>query len=115
MILKIERKEFKAGNTEEYENYSRTFYKGWWIIGEIEKIHYWHIPKIEVSSYLDNNSEWYDLCIKHLTREKMLSSMALSMTITFNDPGKSPYNIALQDCYCYLCNENGKTIDKLVC
>lgn len=114
MILKIGRNEFKSGSTEEFESYSATFYKGWWIIGEIEKIHYSYMPKKEVPKYIEY-SECYDLCIKHLTREKMLSSKALKMTITFSDTNKNPFNALLQDCVCYLCNEDGKTIDKLIC
>ena len=112
MILKIERREFKAGSTEEYEAYSNTWAKGCWVIGEIEMIHHKHIPKKDIEKYLEYGS-FYDLAIKHLTREKRISNRALNIQIKFSDPSKGPYHIFLQDCTCYLCNNDGKTIDKI--
>lgn len=117
MILKIVRNEFKSGDKEEFDRYLATWSKGCWIIGEIECMHYHYIPKIKVADYLDSEGhyEFYDLAIEYLTREKKRSSRALNLTITFSDPSKRQFNIFLQDCVCYLCNEDGKTIDKLTC
>jgi len=117
MILKIERKEFKAGDKKEFDSYWATMDRGCWIIGEIEGIHYKYIPKNKVAGYIDNPGHYNfcDLAIEHLTREKRISSRALSMAITFSDPSKRQFNIWLQDCTCYICNEDGKTVDKLIC
>ena len=118
MILKIVRREFKAGDKEEYDCYWATIFKGCWIIGEIEMIHHDRIPKKDVEGryYTESDCrEFYDLKIRHLTNEKMLSSGALQLQLTFSDRSKNDFNALLQDCTCFICNEDGKTIDKLTC
>lgn len=114
MILKISRNELKSADKEEFDKYLATLDKGCWIIGEIEVIHHRHISKKDVEGRYDF-SGFYDIRISHLTREKRLSTGALEIQIKFSDPSKDLFNIILQDCVCFICNENGKTIDKLKC
>jgi len=117
MILKIVRNEEfkKAGDKGLFHNYLPTMSRGCWIIGEIENIRYTCISKTDVADYIGSSRGYYDLAIQYLTKEKTLSSKAFDMAITFSDPSKKQFNIFLQDCTCYICNEDGKTVDKLIC
>jgi len=104
MILKIDTNRKK----EEYLDFNE-----YWIFGEIERIHYknW--------SYGGDGHYGFDLELFCSTSSpegvEDKDKDTLHIAIRFEDTKKDVYNILLQGCTCYICNNDGKTIDKLVC
>lgn len=111
MILKIDTNNNKK-DTLNFNDY--------WIFGEIERIHYnyWKPGGVsflaDLELYCSEPSD-YNLEEGYITFNKDEEKNILQLNLKFNDPKKDTYSIFLQGCICYLCNDEGKTIDKLVC
>jgi len=115
MILKISKNELRERKTSDYGKTPKIFeHLDWWIFGEIERMHYTYMSKEEAKDALFK-PELYDLHMVHVNEDKRKSSGALEIILRYTDPKKDTYCVLLQDCICYLCNNDGKTIDKLTC
>jgi len=104
MILKIDTNKRK-NDCLEYDEY--------WIYGEIERIHYKYLSPGGVPGGRTINKECYDLILFY--DEEDPEKKLLQIILRFSDIKRDVYNILLQGCTCYLCNNDGKTIDKLTC
>lgn len=101
MILKIEDK--CKMNEENNVNNS------WWIYGELDKCHHFIVETEE-----DKRFHLYDLCLVNSSKDYEDGRQCLAIRLRFIN-GKEMSIIISKGINCYLCNNEGKTIDKITC
>lgn len=88
-------------------------YNEWFIFGEVERINYKYWPHVTEYGIGHYGFDKTLFCLNP-DGEEDVTKETLHLAIKFEDPKKEEYNILLQGCTCYLCNNDGKTIDKLL-
>jgi len=102
MILKVKLLEenFPKNPSENYDC---------WVFDDIDRINY-RIRALKSSTCSDLSN-----IITITNPIKKTKEEYLKIIVRHLNPNKKPTILFLQDCVCYLCNNEGKTFDKLVC
>lgn len=102
MILKIKLEENLKTTPPNYDC---------WIFDNIERINY--RPRALKRALKVERSNSHNIVITNPLKKS--SEEYLKIITHFLNPDRKPIILYLQNCICYLCNDEGKTFDKLTC
>jgi hypothetical protein len=87
----------------------------WWIYGDIYRIDHSYILDGDAEQLRIENEKDYDLLLFGRDVIKDNKTLYIEFRSICLPTTLGIIKILLQDCVCYLCNDEGKTVDKLVC